>query len=72
MKPAEPALVPPSPPSHLAVQLDGRVIGHISARLAPLVVQRLHSIKASALALQQGWDSQGKLPMLQVIPFLNT
>ena len=67
MIPAEPALVPPAPPSHLAVQLDGRVIGHINARLAPPVVHRLHSIKASALALQEGWDEQGKLPTLQVI-----
>ena len=66
MIPAEPALVHSSPPSHLAVQLDGRVIGHIAAKLAPLIVQRLHSIKAGTLALQEGNASQGRLPSLQV------
>ena len=66
MIPAEPALIHPSPPSHLAVQLDGRVIGHISAKLAPLIAERLHSIKAAALALQEGNTSRGKLPTLQV------
>ncbi len=66
MKPAEPALVYPSPPSHLTVQLDGRIIGHLAAVLAPLIVQRLHSIKAAALALQEGSSSPGKLPTLQV------
>ena len=66
MIPAEPALVHPSPPSHLAVQLDGRVVGYVAAVLAPMIVQRLHSIKAAALALQEGNTSQGKLPTLQV------
>lgn len=69
MTPAEPAFIHPSPPSHLAVQLDGRMIGYVAAALAPLVVQRLHSIKAAALALQEGSTSSGNLPTLQV-PFV--
>jgi hypothetical protein len=66
MAPVEPALVPPAPPSHLAVQLDGRVIGHLAAGLAAAVVQRLHAIKASALALLEGKPGEGVLPTLQV------
>lgn len=66
MTPAEPAFIHPSPPSHLAVQSDGRIIGYVAAALAPLIVQRLHSIKAAALALQEGSTSSGNLPTLQV------
>jgi len=66
MAPVEPALVAPAPPSHLAVQLDGRVIGHLPAGMATPVVQRLHALKASALALLEGRVGLGHLPTLQV------
>ena len=66
MTPAEPAIVPPPPPAHLQVQLDGAVVGHLPAVLAGPVVARLHAIKAAALALTEGRAGADKLPSLQV------
>lgn len=40
MVPSAPALVPPGPPAHLTVMLDGKVVGSIAAALAPSMVAR--------------------------------
>ena len=66
MTPAEPAIIPPPPPAHLQVQLDGAVVGHLPAVLAGPVVARLHAIKAAALALLESRDGADNLSSLQV------
>lgn len=40
MSPAAPMTVPPPPPAGLAVQLDGRVVGHVASALAGRMVAR--------------------------------
>jgi DNA-directed RNA polymerase I subunit RPA2 len=45
MLPASTGLVPPSPPSHLAVMQDGRLIGTLRATAVENVVERLRTLK---------------------------
>jgi DNA-directed RNA polymerase I subunit RPA2 len=45
MLPASTGLVPPSPPSHLAVMQDGRLIGTLRATAVEKVVERLRTLK---------------------------
>lgn len=66
MRPAEPALTPPSPPSYMAVQLDGKIIGHVPAAFGKVIVGRLNSIKAAVLSQKEGIPANGTLPILKV------
>lgn len=53
MLPSAPALAPPPPPDYLAVQLDGRVVGHVrSGGPAAALVARLRAIKAATLQVR--------------------
>jgi hypothetical protein len=52
--PANPALAPPPPPEYLAVQLDGRPVGHVRAgQQAAALVARLREVKAVALRVRR-------------------
>lgn len=66
MAPSEPATTPPAPPKHIAVQLDGRLIGHLPAALGDPVMARLHALKAAALSRQEGSPPGALLPSLTV------
>ena len=43
----------PTPPNHLTVMLDGKVVGSIKANLAPAMVAHLRAVKAAKLAVQE-------------------
>ena len=66
MVPAAPAVVPPAVPEYLAVQLDGAVIGHISAERVPDLVATLRRIKAARLATDRGDPVPRHWPPLRV------
>ena len=53
MVPSQPLLPLPPPPLHLAVHLDGRVVGSVRAGLAPAMVAHLRAIKAARLAEEE-------------------
>lgn len=53
MTPSTPALPAPPPPSHLIVQLNGKVVGSIRSALAPALVAQLRAIKAAKLASEE-------------------
>ena len=48
-----PAVPIPPPPSHLIVQLDGKVVGSVRSTMAPALVSHLRAIKAGQLAIQE-------------------
>lgn len=64
MLPSAPALAPPPPPDYLAVQLDGRVVGHVrSGGPAAALVARLRAIKAAALQVGTGVEVHAVVQM---------
>lgn len=60
MVPVAPVLPAPSPPGHLCVQLDGRVVGHVRSTLAPAMVAHLRAIKAANLAAEEQLTPGGR------------
>lgn len=62
MVPSAPATVPPGPPSHLTVFLDGKVVGTIPSCLAAGAVTRLREIKACLLELTGSLQPAGSAP----------
>ncbi len=61
MAPAAPALAAPPPPGHLAVLLDGKVVGAVRAALAPALVAHLRALKAARLAAEEDLTPGAKL-----------
>lgn len=54
----------PTPPSHLIIMLDGRVLGSIKATLAPALVAHLRGIKAAKLALEEDLTPEAAVPTI--------
>lgn len=53
MSPAGPTLEPRDPSSSLVVQLDGKILGYLSLKLANAAVSHLRAIKAAKLAEEE-------------------
>lgn len=66
MQPAQPAVVPPSLPAHLVVNLDGRPLGTVAAAVAPLLTARLRALKAARLAATHPSVANDAAPVVQL------
>lgn len=66
MQPSQPAVVPPSLPTHLVVSLDGRPLGTVAVALAPLLTARLRALKAARLAATQPNVADSSVPVVHL------
>lgn len=66
MQPAQPAVVPPSLPAHLVVNLDGQPLGTVASAVAPLLTARLRALKAARLAATHPTVASNTAPVVQL------